>query len=230
MNTPDLIHNSLAEIPESKLVDRIVTDTLWGSEYFVFHGMPSGMVSRQCVSLTSAPANLKGDIDVLFCAPDLPQQAVAYQVKRVKFGINQLRNGTPSKLQEFKTLAQQTNRISRMGFWQVYAHVIVVADAREQNAKAQSTGKLTFQGLSSELRSLVYSAVSSVIPLFDSRIGIGVMEFIQTMDSEPFTVGSHGLHIRPFCERVPQSEELTKWVGELFPKSRARECQNKIGQ
>jgi len=230
MKSPDLIHDSVAEIPESKLVDRIVTDTLWGSEFFVFHGMPPGMVSRQCVSLTSAPGNPKGDIDVLFRAPDLPQQAVAFQIKRVKFGINQLRNGTPCKLQEFKTLAQQTNRISRMGFWQVYAHVIVVADAREQNAKAQGTGKLTFQGLSSELRSLVYSGVSSAIPLFDSRIGMGVMEFVQTMDSEPLTVGSHGLHIRRFCERVPQSEELTKWVGEVFPKSLARECQNKIGK
>lgn len=218
MNTPDLVHASLAEIPENELVDRIVTDILWGREFIVFHGMPSGMVSRQCVSLTSAPGNPKGDIDVLFCAPDLPQQAVAYQIKRVKFGINQLRNGTPSKLQEFKKLAQQTNLISRMGFWQVYAHVIVVADAREQNAEAQSSGNLTFQGLSSELRSLLYSAVSSAIPLFDSRIGIGVMEFIQTMDSEPFTVGTHGLHLRRFCERAPQSEALTKWVAEVFPQ------------
>jgi hypothetical protein len=230
MKTPDLIHDSLAEIPEDKLVNRVVTDILWGREFFMFHGMPSGMVSRQCVSLTSAPGNPKGDIDVLFCAPDLPQQAVAYQIKRVKLGINQLRNGTPSKLEEFKKLAQQTNLISRMGFWQVYADVIVVADAREQNAEAQSTGKLTFQGLSSELRSLLYSTVSSAIPYFDSRIGIGVMEFIQTMDSEPFTDGTHGLHVRRFCEPAPQSEELTKWIAEVFTKSVARKCENKSGQ
>lgn len=218
MSTPDLIHDSLAEIPEDKLVDRIVTDVLWGREFFQFYGMPSGMVSRQCISLNSAPGSPKGDIDVLFCAPDLPKQAVAYQIKRIKFGINHLRNGTPSKLEEFKKLAQQTNLIARMGFWQVYADVIVVADAREQNAEAQKTGKLTFQGLSSGLRSLVYSAVSSAIPLFDSRIGIGVMEFIQTMDSEPFTVGTHGLHIRRFCQPATQSEQLTKWVADVFSK------------
>jgi hypothetical protein len=40
MNTPDLIHDSLAEIPEDKLVNRIVTDILWGREFFMFHGMP----------------------------------------------------------------------------------------------------------------------------------------------------------------------------------------------
>lgn len=230
MNAPGLIHDSLAEIPENRLVDRVVADPLWGHEFFVLHGMPSGMVSRKCVPLTSARGNPEGDIDILFCAPHLPQRAVAYQIKRVKFGINQLRNGTPSKLQEFKKLAQQTNLISRMGFWQVYAHVIVVADAREQNAEAQSTGKLTFRGLSSELRSLLRSAVSSAIPLFDKRIGIGVMEFIQTMDSEPFTVGTHGLHVRRFCEGAPQSEKLTKWVGEIFTTSVARKCENKIGQ
>jgi hypothetical protein len=215
MNIPEFIHNSLAEIPEDRLVNRIVTDLLWGREFFMFHGMPSGMVSRQCVSLTGAPGHPKGDIDVLFCAPDLPQQAVAYQIKRVKLGIDQLRNGTPGKLEEFKKLAQQTNLIGRMGFWQVYADIIVVADAREQNTEAQRNGKLTFQGLSSELRSLLYSAVSSAIPLFESRIGIAIMEFIQTMDSEPFTVGTHGLHVRRFCEPAPQSEELTNWVAQV---------------
>jgi hypothetical protein len=228
MSTPDWVHDSLAEIPEEKLVGRIVTEPLWGREFFVFSGMPPGMVSRQCLSLTSAPGNPKGDIDVLFSSPDLPHQAVAYQLKRVKVGINQLRNGTPSKLQEFKQLAQQTNLISRMGFWQVYAHFIVVADEGEQNADNQSSGKLTFQGLSSKLQGLLYSAVSSAIPLFDGRIGIGVMEFIQTMDSEPFTVGTHGLQLRQRCEPASQSEELTKWVGDVFPRSPARKCDNKI--
>jgi hypothetical protein len=39
------------------------------------------------------------------------------------------------------------------------------------------------------------------------------------MDSEPFTVGTNGLHVRRFCERARQSEELTEWVGEVFPRS-----------
>lgn len=83
---------------------------------------------------------------------------------------------------------------------------------------ARESGKVIVQGLSAELRRLVGSAVSSAVPLFDGRIGIGVMEFIQTMDAEPFTVGTHGLHIRRFCEPVPQSEELTKWVAGGFSR------------
>ena len=216
MSTPTLIHDSLADIPEDKLVDRIVTDVLWGREFFQFYGMPSGMVGRQCVSLNTAPGDPKGDIDVLFCAPDLPQQAVAYQIKRIKLGINQLRNGTPGKLEEFKKLAQQTNLLARMGFWQVYAYAIVVVDAREQNACEQNDGKVTFRGLSREMRSKVEHAVSAATQLFDARAGFGVMDFIQTMDSEPFTVGTHGLHVRRFCQPATQSERLTKWVANVF--------------
>jgi hypothetical protein len=218
MSVPALIHDSLAEIPEDKLVNRIVTDIQWGREFFQFSGMPSGMEHRQCVPLQTAPGNPKGDIDVLFRAPDLPQQAVVYQIKRVKCGINQLRNGTLGKLEEFKKLAQQANLLARMGFWQVYAIAIVVVDAREQNAKEEKTGRMTFEGLSSEMRSKVEFAVSSATQLFDARVGFGVMEFVQTMDSAPFTVGTHGLHIRRFSKPAEQSEELTNWVVGIFPK------------
>jgi hypothetical protein len=219
MNAPALSHDSLAEIPEDKLVDRIVTDLLWGSEFFQFYGMPSRMVPRQCVSLLSAPGAPRGDIDVLFIAPSLPEQAVAYQIKRVKCGINQLRNGRLGKLEEFKKLAQQANLLARMGFWQVYAYAIVVVDAREQNANEENAGKMTFEGLSPEMRSKVEFAVSSATQLFDARVGFGVMEFVQTMDSAPFTVGTHGLHVRRFSKPEEQDEELSKWVADIFSKA-----------
>ena len=193
-------------------MDRIVTDILWGREFFQLYGMPSGMVHRQCVSLQTAPGTPRGDIDVLFCAPGLSKQSVAYQVKRIKFGINQLRNGTPGKLEEFKKLAQQANLLARMGFWQVYAYAIVVVDAREQNAGK----KVTYEGLSSQMRSKVHSAVSFATQFFDARVGFGVMDFTQTMDSAPFTVGTHGLDIRRFSKPAAQSEELTKWVADIF--------------
>src|ERR1700722_14539166 len=109
MSSPPLVHNSLAEIHEDKLVDRIVTDIQWGREFFQLHGMPSGIESRKRVPLQTAPRNPKGDIDVLSRAPDLPQKAVAYQIKRVKCGINQLRNETLGKLEEFKKLGRQAN-------------------------------------------------------------------------------------------------------------------------
>jgi hypothetical protein len=209
MNIPALAHTSLAEIPEEPLVSRIVSDPIWGSEFFQFADMPSGMIHRRCVSLDTAPDNPEGDIDILFCAPQLPSQAVAYQVKRIKFGINQLRNGTPGKIGELRKLAQQSNLLARMGFWQVYAYVVVVVDAREQNA-----GKITYQGLTSRMRSAVYSAVST--HLLDERVGLGILDFTQPMDHAPFTVGTHGLDIRRFSKAATQGEELTKWVANIF--------------
>jgi hypothetical protein len=206
------------EIPEDKLVDRIVTDIVWGREFFQLYGMPSGMVHRQCVSLQTAPGTPRGDIDVLFGAPGLPEQSISYQIKRIKFGINQLRNGTPGKLEEFEKLAQQTNLLAQMGFWQVYAYAIVVVDAREQNAEEESAGRMIFKGSSSEMRSKIESVASSATQLFDARVGFGMMEFVQTMDSAPFTVGTHGLHIRRFSKPEAQGEQLTKWVAEIFAK------------
>jgi hypothetical protein len=218
MSSPVFVHNSLAEIHEDKLVNRIVTDIQWGREFFQFHGMPSGLESRQRVPLRGAPGNPKGDIDVLFRAPDLPQQAVAYQIKRVKCAINQLRNETFGKLEQFKKLAQQANLLAQMGFWQIYAYAIVVVDAREQNAKRENAGKMIFEGLSSEMRNKVQSAVSSASQLFDERVGFGVMELVQTMDSPPLTAGAQGLHIRRFSNPAVQSEQLTKWVAGIFAK------------
>lgn len=213
-----LIHESLAEIPEDKLVDRVVGDMMWGREFFQFHRMPSGMTNRQCVPLQTAPGNPQGDIDVLFSAPRLPEQAVAYQIKRIKCGINQLRNGAFGKVEEFKKLAQQANLLAKIGFWQVYACAIVVVDAREQNAEEEKSGKLVFHGLSSELRSRLETVVSSATQLFDAHVGFGVMEFVQTMDAAPFTVGTHSLHVRRFAKPATQNEALTSWIAGVFSR------------
>lgn len=212
MSPTGLKHDSIANIPEDQLVERLLSDPLWGTQFFELAGMRRGMASRQRVLLNSAPGNFRGDVDALFCDPNHPDQAVAYQVKRIKFGINQLRSRTPSKLQEYKKVAQQANLLARMGFWQVYAYVVVVVDAREQNA-----GRQTYAGLSSELKSLVASAISTA-PL-DGRVGLGTLDFTQPMDYAPFTVGTHGLHLHRLSTPAAQSQDLTKWVAGLFSKS-----------
>lgn len=210
MSTAQFIEPSIADISEDKLIERLFADPLWGTEFFELAGMPRGMVNKQRVLLDNAPGNFKGDIDVLRCAPSHPEQAVAYQLKRIKFGMDQLRNGTPTKLRAYRKVAQQANLLVRMGFWQVYAYVVVVVDAREQNA-----GKgTTYAGLSSALKSLVYSAVSTQ-PL-DERVGLGILDFTQPMDYTPFTVGGHSLHLIRLSKPAPQSGELTEWVARLF--------------
>jgi hypothetical protein len=60
MATPELIHTSIADIPEDKVVARLLSDPLWGTEFFEHSGMPRGMQNRQCVPLDRSPGNPKG--------------------------------------------------------------------------------------------------------------------------------------------------------------------------
>src|SRR5690349_14794624 len=154
MSTPEFTHNSIADIPEDKLVEHLLSGP-W-DELFELAGMQRGMANRQKVLLDAAPGKFKGDIDVLMCFPGHPEQAVAYQVKRIKFGISQLSNRKPSKLREYEKAVQQANRVAEMGVWQVYLYVVVVVDARRQNE-----GENTYAGLSTDLKSLVSTKIST---------------------------------------------------------------------
>jgi hypothetical protein len=210
MSSAGFAHHSIADIAEDKLVETVLADPLWSREFFELYGMPSRMQNKQRVPLHRAPGKCKGDVDALLCLPEFPGQSVAFEIKRIKFGIPALRpGGRPNKLHEFEKAAQQANLLARIGFWQVYLYVVVVADAREQNA-----GKNTYAGLSSKLKSLVYSTVSTS-PL-DERVGLAIMEFTQTADSTPFTVGTHGLHLLRKSGPIRQSLELTEWVRQVF--------------
>jgi hypothetical protein len=212
MSTAGFTQPSIADIAEDKVLERLFADPLWGTEFFELADMPRRMLHRRSVLLDTAPGNFKGDIDVLRGAPNSPEQAVAYQIKRIKFGIPALRlGGKPNKLHEFEKAAEQANLLARIGFWQVYLYVIVVVDAREQNA-----GKITYAGLSSKLKSLVYTTVSTG-PL-DERVGLAILDFTQPMDYEPFIVGTHGLHLIRRSSAMTQSRELTHWVQGVFAK------------
>jgi hypothetical protein len=205
-----LIHPSIAEIPEDELVERLLSDPLWPHEMFKLHGLPREGQFKQRVLLNTAPGEFKTDADVILCDPHSPHEAVAYEIKRIKFGVSALRpGGKPNKLHEFQKAVQQANRLAKIGFWKVYLYVIVVVDAREQNA-----GKITYQGLSSQLKSMVASVIS--LEKLQSRIGFGQLDFTQPMDYAPFTVGTHGLNLHRLASPANQPAELTKWVAGLF--------------
>lgn len=210
MGVSDLTHSSIADIHEDKLVERLLSDPLWRFDMFGLQRNRKGMLHKTRVLLKTAPGGFDGDADVLLCSPGSPHEVVAFEVKRIKFGMSALRpGGRPNKLRELDKAIQQANRLAQVGFWQVYLYAIAVVDAREQNA-----GKNTYKGLSSELKSLV---VSLVTPKgLDARVGLCDLEFTQPMDYAPFTVGTHGLHLHRLATSAPQTEALTKWVSEVF--------------
>ena len=214
MNPPELTHPSIADIPEDELVQVLLADPYWRSRLIELYGVPRGALDKQRVLLNTAPGHFLGDIDILLCAPDRPDQAVAFQVKRIKFGMSQLCNGTPSKLGEFKKAVQQANLLVEVGFWKVYLYVITVVDSRQQNR-----GQTSYAGLSNELKQKVASAVS--VQYLNERVGLFAVDLTQAMDHPPLTVDAFGGHLRRRAAEAPQSEELTNWVARLFSETGA---------
>jgi hypothetical protein len=61
MTTCERAQVSTADMPEDKLVERLLSDLLWHSDLFELHGMRRGMRNKQRVPLDSAPRSFKGD-------------------------------------------------------------------------------------------------------------------------------------------------------------------------
>jgi hypothetical protein len=87
MSTAGFTQASIADIAEDKVIERLLSDPLWGTELFDLAGMPRRMLNRQRVLLDTAPGNFKGDIDVLRCAPDKSRTGC-----RIRSQKNQIRD------------------------------------------------------------------------------------------------------------------------------------------
>jgi hypothetical protein len=214
MRAIELTHKSIADIPENEFVERLLADLLWRSEYFELYGNPQKTLNKQRVPL---PKGFHGDADIILFSPEYPERAVAFEVKRIKFGVSALRpGGSPNKLHEYQKAIEQANRLHEVGFWKVYLYAMTVVDAREQNAPKFDSGKLVFEGLSTKLKSLVASVVTT--NGLNPRVGLCSLDFTQTMDDEPFVIGTHGLHLIRGATEQQQKPEFTKWVTEVFSK------------
>jgi len=180
---------------------------------FEVFGVPSEASWMTRVPLERLPGNFRGDIDVLLCNPKMPHEAVAYEVKRIKFGMSAFRpdeDTVPNKLRELEKAVEQANRLAEAGFWKVFLYVIVVVDSRKRNA-----GSVSYAGLSSREKSMLepYLRMDKLNP----RVGFTLLNFTQPMDFVPLIVGSHGMHIRRMPTPREQSDALTRWVSGVFP-------------
>lgn len=205
-------HPSLANIPEAKLVERLLADPYWRSNIVTLFGMPGDPVVLQMVSLNSAPGirtEGPGDVDILLGSATRPDSATAIEVKRIKLRVNATRGGRPNKLRELKKAVEQANRLAKIGFSQVYLYVLVGVDTREQNR-----GKFSFEGASLELKRLIDREVSTSTCDLIKRIGLYKCEFVQPMDFDPLMIGSHHMHLIRSAGIVTQSDELTRWVAQ----------------
>jgi len=134
INAMKMVHPSIADIHEADLVSALVADPYWRATILNIYGIPDLPVVRERVSLATMPGQGDGDIDILTWEKAKPQHATAIEVKRIKIGTNAFVSGRPNKLQEYEKAVRQANRLSKIGFWQVYLFVLVVVDSRNHNA------------------------------------------------------------------------------------------------
>jgi hypothetical protein len=202
-----VIHDSIAEIDEVFLVERLLASRYWRNSVFSLYGVPDDAVAIQGESKGSMPGNVRGDVDVLLCSPHQPDLAIAIEVKKVKVGASAIRSGMPNKLGRLKKAVGQANKLAGIGFSQVYLYVFVVVDSREQNR-----GEYSFDGASMELKDVIQCEVSKRLCDLVPTVGLFQCEFTQSMDSTPLEEGAFGLCLVRPATTVEQTPELTEWV------------------
>lgn len=203
-----LENESIADIQEADLVDRLLGDDHWRSRLLGIRGIPSTSQPIPRVPLTGLPKEVKGDVDILLVPPDCPREAIAIEVKRIKVGLQAIRSGRPNKMQEFEKGVRQANLLAGVGFSQVYLWVLVVVDTREQNA-----GRYAYDGLCPNLSSKISQLIRPMG--LHPRIGLIHYKFVQSMDDVPLGLGTYvGQLVRP-AQRIDQPAEVTAWVARL---------------
>ena len=205
-------HDSLAAIEEKKLAQQLLSRPADRSMLLNIARIPNDACVFLEIPLQDAPGQVKGDIDLLVCAPGRAGAAIAIQVKRIKVGSNAFHSGKPNKLEKIKEGVWQTNDLTRIGFSQVYLYLLVSVDSRERNA-----GQLSYAGMTPELRTTIAQTIAERINDLDRRAGLVLFDFVQPMDYAPLD-GSWwgGTELRRLAQEVAQSSDVTAWVSQVM--------------
>lgn len=203
-----LTHPSLANIPESELITKLLSNIQWRHRIIGIEGIPSNVLALPNISLNGLPNTPSGDIDILLVPPGLASQSIAVQVKRIKVQDDTFRTESPNKLQEIPKGIRQANLLAQIGFAQVYYFVFVVVDSRLRNG-----GHITYEGLTSTLRSKLDEVIS--VNGLEPRVGLMHFDFIQPIDDEPLGAGSYRARLKRLATSAIQPQHITDWITEV---------------
>ena len=198
-------HESLAELGESVLVERLLTDPSWKSCITDIDGFPDVADYFTTVPYDGLPGAPTGDIDILVVPDDNPEQSIAIQAKRVKVGESAFSTGEPNKLKEVQKLQTQARITADIGFSQTYCYLFVLVDSRANNG-----GGFKFDGLTTPLQFRIESI--DLLAGLDARVGAMRFELVQPLDDRPLGQGTFHARLFRLAQRQVQSPEVTEWV------------------
>jgi hypothetical protein len=202
---------SVAEIPEARLLDLIYSDVGFYSAITV----PPQTRGPIKYRLRVQPADVGlaktafGDVDSLLLSQSDASSARAVQFKRIKITAETFHTGQPNRLRELAKVVHQANALVKVGFSFVWVAVIVVVDARQATG-----GQLR---LVSGLGALV-DLIKQSVPMsqLDPSAGAYLLEAVQPVD-KPFSDSGMfgGQMLRDATQRL-QPAALTTAIARLF--------------
>ena len=201
--SPNLKHDSLAEVEEGDLIRRLLSDSHWRGRVFEIHGIPEN--THPLLEVVLDELGKKGDIDVLLVNPANPHLATAIQAKRLKVGANAFRSGKPNRMNEIKKLYKQTNLLVDLGFWKAFSFLFIVVDSRTRNL-----GKTQYDGLTSELTQTIEAQMSD--EGLNPNAGLVVFQITQPMDDRPLGAGTFSARVVRLPSEQAQPSKVTSWV------------------
>ena len=201
-----LTHESLAAIPEGKLVRGLLADPHWRERLFRSHGISSDAKHYPEVLLDGV--GKEGDIDVLVVDPVQPEYATCVQVKRIKVSAQTFVSGKPNRLSAVAELKRQSNLLVELGFWQVFSYAIVVVDSRANNRGAYS-----FEGVTSQLRTVIDGGLTTTD--LHEKAGLLKFELTQPIDDYPLGAGTFTGRILRMPTVQSQAASITRWVRQV---------------
>jgi hypothetical protein len=202
-------HQSIADISEQEMIERLTKDDYWRRNLFGIEGVPNDPLFRLSVRLDGIPGNPQGDVDILLIAPNQYHIATGIQVKRVKVSMSEVGAHKINKLIEYEKAVKQANLLIELGFAQVFLFVFVVVDSRAMNR-----GKYAFEGVVGPHLEIVDQQITA--RELDPRIGLFRQEFVQPMNDEPLTTGAYTCRMIQNASRQAQRQVITEWVSKAF--------------
>lgn len=150
-----------------------------------------------------------GDVDILICSPEHPEQAIAIETKRVKVLLANDGSQIVNKLNDLDEGIIQANGLQSLGFWKSYLMPIIVVDAR----KRRSANTILKYQIQKETRPIYEVPLHSTM---HRDVGVGFVEIIQPTGRDYSEQGSVGICVdKNACElRQPAqlTERISNWL------------------
>ncbi len=157
----------------------------------------------------SSPNKKPGDIDILLCDINKPNEAIALEAKRIKTIVKKNGNDKINKIEDIKSGIFQANGLREMGFYNSYLALFIETDGRERQDV-----QFLFRSANKQTLKRLYD-----FPQRDKLhrdIGIVFIEVVQPIDREINRAGAIGICVVKEAKPLSQPTSLTNRITEFL--------------